>query len=90
MGVRITCTLQAEAEDHVRYSIEIHEPTSPGRGSATVARELGEVTFGGWSPDAPSDDLVTLARAFLRAAWSATRKADPEPWPRKIDRWRAR
>jgi len=87
VGVRILCRLESEAVDRVVYSIEIRA-SEVLRGSAAVSRETGEVAFGPWSPAEPPAETTTLARAFLRAAWSSTRKKDPEPWPRKLDRWR--
>lgn len=87
MGVRIRCDLEREDGGDVRYSIRIDADESM-RGSASVRLETGDVTWGAWSPLAPDDETLRLARAFLRAAWSATRKKSPEPWPRKIERWR--
>lgn len=88
MGVRITCVLDRDGGDDVRYAIEIRDETLT-RGAATVAKTSGEVAFEPWAPTDPEAETVRLTRAFLRAAWSATRKPSPDPWPRKIDRWRS-
>ena len=88
LGVRILLDREREEVERVGYRVEIDLPTAAHRGRATIAREDGEVVFDGWEPEAPPDWAVKLARAFLRTAWSATRKADPAPWPRRIVRWR--
>ena len=89
-GVRIVLDRDREEEGQVGYRVEIDLAPSAFRGRAAVARVAGEVVFDVWEPEAPPDWAAKLARAFLRTAWSATRKASAEPWPRRIVRWRPR
>jgi len=86
--VRILCDREREEDAEVAYRVEVDLAPASHRGRATVLCANGEVVFDAWEPATPPDWAAKLARAFLRTAWSATRKAVPEPWPRRIVRWR--
>jgi hypothetical protein len=87
-GARIVLDLERAGADEVVYAAWLLAPDAEWRGQARVAVADGTVTFSGWTPAEPPAWIVALAHAFLRTEWRARRDADPEPWPRRIHRWR--
>ena len=83
--------LRAQADDVVTYALELtwRSDVAPALGEVRVAHGSGEVSFSFENGNAP-EWLVEATRAVLRTLWRARRRdvAEPEPWPRRIKRWR--
>ena len=88
-GGRVVLERELVDERVVRYLVALYTPVAVWRAPVEIARADGKVTFGAWEPVAPPAWLVETAQAFARAEWSARRGPDAEPWPARINRWRA-
>src|SRR5262249_28578670 len=87
-GARIILDLVRAGADDVVYGAWLLAPDAEWRREARIMLADGRVSFSGWQPGEPPAWMVALAQAFLRIEWRARRDPDPEPWPRRIHRWR--
>ena len=85
-GGRIELVLRGAAAV-VEYDAVLATPDAEWPGAARIDA-AGAVTLEGLD-DAPVW-LTDYARAFLRAEWRSRQGPDPEPWPDRIGRWRAK
>lgn len=88
-GGRVVLALASTSPEAVVYAASLHTESASFTGEVRIVLATGEVVFAPWQPAEPPGWLLTFARAFLRSAWLARREADGEPWPHRINRWRA-
>ena len=88
-GGRVVLELE-ETGAEIVYAAALYTPDAIHTGRARIAADDGAIRWDEWAPATPPAWLVEMAHAFLRSEWRARRPGleDPEPWPRRINRWR--